>query len=200
MPCLCPLKNSCDKRSHIAYLTIDQLKQACSELELPTSGLKSTLIERVSSKITGKKERDDKDKRSYPSFNHLPHDKIIKPQSYILPQNYKSNLITRNFFKKFIGNHFAFTASGQRWIRAQWRQGIAPTYKEFAEFWIKEHKERKSKQTVILEQFAYNRFTREFLLQNPQASPSLVRSLWKKKQKEETDYVFQLIRLIKPSS
>ncbi len=159
------------------YLKMNELKEVCTELNLPPQGQKILLIKRILTFLeTGSQT---------PSVP-LPYiSKVVKGQSYplapdtlILSGSYKNDAATRAFFKELIGNHFHFTAFGQDWIKARWEQGNPPTYEEFADYWQRECTSRKNKKAEPKQEWAYLNFIQTCSKQHPNFSRQEIAIAW----------------------
>ncbi len=182
------LKNS------IYYMNLEELKDVCLAFNLPGSGKKGELIERIlhfvqHGKILREKEMPEESKaqknKRYP----------LASNTLILHGSYKNDRNTREFFKKLLGEHFHFTAFGQDWIKARWSAGDPPTYAEFAAFWQKEYLSRQRKKTTPKREWAYLNFIQSFLKQHPTASKKQITSAWEKIRTEKAREARKLLKL-----
>jgi len=97
------------------FLHMEELKKLFTSLILPTQGKKDALIFRILHFV---KTGDVINNPKVPSISCALKGKIypLEVNTLILKGSYKSDLKTRIFFKKLIGDDFHFTAFGIDWI------------------------------------------------------------------------------------
>ncbi len=133
-----------------------------------------------------------------PAISWAPrgHKQELQPNALMLKGAYKNDLRTRLFFKSLIGEHFHFTAFGIDWLNERWINGAPPTYREFSEMWREEFQNRQKTQRPPKDEWAYIRFTQQFLRETPRSSRQAISEVWtveKKKQKAIVEQIFKEI-------
>jgi hypothetical protein len=174
------------------YLRMEEIREVCQKLNLPYSGRKMQLIERVIIFLSsGKIIKVPK----FPAVSRAVKGTVYKlaPNSLLLDGAYKNDLKTRLFFKKLIGNHFHFTAFGQDWTRERWYAGNPPTYQEFADMWVKEYKRRQENGAVPKEEWAFINFTQRYIKQNPKATKNEIHENWEKERFKNKELVMAML-------
>ncbi|MCE3269145.1 MAG: hypothetical protein K0R49_1397 [Burkholderiales bacterium] len=78
--------------------------------------------------------------------------------------NYRNNAITRQFFKKYIGNHFHFNSYLRKFAKEKPIEKI--TYGDLINGWIAEEARKKDPnyKITIDKQFQYNQFIQDFFI------------------------------------
>jgi len=161
------------------YMHVSELKEVCTQLNLPLQGKKGDLIHRIQTFVqTGQivilKSLPDVSKAQkgveYP----------LLPETLALYGSYKNDQRTRAFMKTLVGDHFHFTAFGQDWMKERWQAGNPPTYREFAEFWQAEYVRRQTKKASPKQEWAYLTFIQKYLAEHPQASKNTIVVEWEK--------------------
>lgn len=182
-------------KDSLFYLKVTELKSACLQLNLPTTGKKGDLVQRI---IIFLEEGKILNLKSLPEISKAKakQDYPLKPNTLILSGNYKNDLKTRQFFKKLIGDHFHFTAFGQDWIKEQWMKGKPPTYAEFAKYWQNEYLKRKSKKAQPKQEWAYISFIQRYLEKNPNASKTEITREWEMARLEHVKKVEKILAKI----
>jgi hypothetical protein len=161
------------------YLKMGELKKLCDRYQLPTTGKKAAIIQRLMHYwLTGK------------VLQSIPLPSVAKakpytiyplhPDTLILHGNYKNDLKTRQFFQQLIGKHFHFTAFGLDWIQNRWLQGKPPTYAEFARMWQREYKHRQNNAAQPKQEWAYLSFLQRYQKQHPTATRREMSAAWEK--------------------
>lgn len=178
------------------FLHVDELKALCEQLQLPITGKKGDLIQRV--------------------FHFLQNDEIIlipvipksscaqrgvtyplHPTTLILKGSYKNDLKTRLFFKQLVGPHFHFTAFGIDWINQRWLQGTPPTYQEFTTMWHDQYEKRKQSGSTPKGEWRYIRFTQWYLSEFPNASRMMLINAWNQERAKQKEFVNEVIKQLK---
>ncbi|MBS1987931.1 SAP domain-containing protein [Candidatus Dependentiae bacterium] len=174
------------------YMSMAELKHVCLALKLPHAGMKAAIIARIMHFIeTGKILAEP----VIPDISRAKKHQVVllKPESLILYGSHKNDLATRLFFKKFIGEHFHFTAVGHDWIRARWLEGKPPTYQEFADFW---EEARKANTICPKQEWAYLSFIQRFVAANPNASRPEITVSWKIEREKKVKEAYVLLKKI----
>lgn len=165
------------------FLKMAELKKLCLQLNLPSAGAKAEIIDRIKHFITTGKILEIP---PIPAISKAQKGKSypLAPQTLMLIGAYKNDAQTRAFFKKFIGNHFHFTAFGIDWLNLRWKQGTPPTYQEFADMWQKEYTKRKMQKPEPKKEWALITFVQRYMEAHPNASHTEVMKAWHKKRAE----------------
>ena len=176
----------------ILYLKLGELRRTCLRLGLSENGKKLVLIDRILTFLqTGEKKtltplpEISKAKRGmkYP----------LSPSTLILKNSYKNDLVTRNFLKTLVGNHFHFTAYGIDWIEERWYAGSPASYQEFADFWQSEYLKRRQLKVPPKKEWAYINFVQSYLVAKPNATKDEKFSMWAAEQKRYVGIVDEIL-------
>lgn len=157
------------------YWLKEELLSFCKENNLPTSGSKDELTNRIhfflgTGKIIKPVKRESTKKQT--------GNKIISLDAKI-PAAYKNDENHRKFFKLEIGEHFKFNVPFMNWMK----DNAGKTYREAILEWNRIIDEKKrGKKTEISSQFQYNRYTRDFFEANPEAKRKDAIKCWKYKK------------------
>lgn len=177
------------------YMNMEELKQACEELELSVIGKKRDLIHRMLTFIqTGKIVKI----KPIPALSKAEKGREypLSAKTVILYGAYKNDLKTRLFMKKLVGDYFHFTAFGQDWMKERWYAGNPPTYAEFADFWIREYNHRKISKANPKQEWAYLNFIQRYTKQHPQTSKDSMMAAWKKQRAEKAAVAQKILKKI----
>lgn len=152
-------------KNALYFLSVEELKDICNKLKLPSNCRKAGLIQHVISFVESGTTLKNP---SFPEISKAAPKKIypLKTDTLIVIGSYKNDLQTRLFFKKIIGTHFHFTAFGIDWIKEKWLAGTPPTYGEFAKFWQEEYERRKKEKPKPKQELAYMNFVQKYHLTN----------------------------------
>lgn len=134
-----------------------ELQTFCREHDLPASGSKIEITERISHYLnTGKILKNSSvQKVTKASLSY----KDLSLQT-IITNNHRCSEDVRAFFKEKIGTNFHFTVALQKFFK----ENVGKTYEDAVAFWHEENERKKDPtyKTTIGAQFEYNRFTRDF--------------------------------------
>lgn len=191
-----PTQEKATLHDALHFMKMAELKKACAMLELPDTGKKGALIERIMTFLTTGNITQSKTipPRSR-AKNYSPQP--LKPSALMLYGSYKNDLATRTFFKRLIGPHFHFTAFGVDWLEEHWLKGNPPTYQEYADYWVKETARRKKQKANPKDEWRFIKFVQETHDTDPDASRTAVMHAWKQKQKEQATFAFELLKKYK---
>lgn len=191
-----PAEEASQLKEALSHLHVEELELQLTQLGLSSQGFnKNELIERLMHyAITGK----ELPPAVIPAVSRATkkNPRVLDPQARMLYGAYKNDLATRNFFKKFIGNHFHFTAQGIDWLRERWLQGNPPTYGEFAHEWQDEYERTRQKKRAPKQEWAYIRFVQDYMQQFPTAPKNKINEAWKAKRLEYVQEVKATFHLI----
>jgi hypothetical protein len=170
---------------------VSELKLLCGSLGLSVNGKKMNFITRILIFI---KDKVNLPQPQYPKVSTgNAKTTILSVDSLMVKGEYKNNLKTRLFFKQIIGDHFHFTASGIDWLEHRWMAGLPPTYKEFADIWVKEYEFRKLYGRVPKAEWAYINFVQKYLKDNLKSTRSQILAAWDCERKKHKDLVNKYI-------
>lgn len=174
------------------YLKMEELRDICKRLLLPSSGKKIDLIERIWHFLT---TGEVIKQAIIPEISRAQKGKAypLKPDTLILFGSYKNDLKTRLFMKKLVGDHFHFTAFGVDWTMERWLAENPPTYQEFADFWQREYMRRKQLAASPKQEWAYLSFVQRFLQLKPKASRSEIVAAWEELREKRVAFVLSCL-------
>ncbi|QWH18652.1 cytoplasmic protein [Bacillus mycoides] len=139
------------------YWLKTELQTFCRAHDLPASGSKIEITERISHYLTTGKilKNSSHQKKNKTAVSH----KELSLQT-IITENHCCSEDVRAFFKEKIGVNFRFTVALQKFFK----KNIGKTYEDAITFWYEENERKKDPayKTTISAQFEYNRFTRSF--------------------------------------
>ncbi len=142
------------------YHLKEDLIKLCRSLNLPSSGSKKDLLERLSCTIEGRpipKTRTVSGKKRK-AFLELSREALIDSE-------YANDEAHRAFFAREIGAAFKFNVLFMNWMKAH--RGTKK-YSDAIDEWCRLDLQKKNGyKTPIGSQFEYNRYTRDFFAANP---------------------------------
>ena len=127
------------------YLHLDEIKDICrNRFKIPENGTKAWVVHRILHFI----HSDGKEILVYPDIPDHCYARFHKPQVYSLDADGNNLMLKgsfnrgkklKDYFIKLTENkNFYFSYRSTTWLQYRWVQGQPPTYKEFAEFFLKE--------------------------------------------------------------
>jgi len=138
------------------YYLKSELVEFCRKNNLPVSGAKLELTERIAYFLsTGKTLECSSKKTAALNID------IITEQT-LIESNIKCSEKHRAFFIKKIGKNFSFNVMFQKWLKAN----AGKTYKDAVAAYYKILEEKKNSKTTIDKQFEYNTYIRDFFEDN----------------------------------
>ena len=152
------------------YWLKSELVEFCRVNGLPTSGSKGELTERVAHFLrTGELLLPEKRPK-------LKTDGQVPTLDTVITADYRSSQINRAFFEEVIGRHFHFSTAFQQFFK----DNVGKTFGDAVKYWYQlEEKAKRGEKKDIGPQFEYNRFIREYHLQNPDATHAAAVAAWK---------------------
>lgn len=154
------------------YYLKEELLVFCKENNLPTSGSKLELTNRIAYFLdTGEIKNSKPVKKSKNKIKEITLN--TKIESDFVCSEYH-----RAFFKEQIGEQFSFNVQFQKWLKSNSGQ----TYEQAIIAYYQILEEKKNKQTVIDDQFVYNKYIRSFFAANKGYSLSDAITCWKYKK------------------
>lgn len=157
------------------YYLKEELVNFCRENNLPTSGGKEELTNRIAYFLeTGKILRPSKKStRKKNQDNNIKIDKETPIES-----NLVCSEVHRAFFKEYIGGSFSFNVAFQKWLKTH----AGATYGEAIAAYYDILEEKKQTKTTIDKQFEYNTYIRDFFEENKGRSLQEAIKCWKYKK------------------
>lgn len=181
-----------DLNHSLTYLKIPELRELCALYSIPDNGKKNVLIERIIHfSVTGKvlpAEEIPVNSRAKKGELYPLH-----PEALIVKGAYKNDLKTRIFMKSLVGPHFHFTAAGIDWIHERWMKGCPPTYREFADFWKKDHQARRISKPAPKKEWAYINYVQRYLEEKPHASKKEITDAWNTEREKQVKIAKSLL-------
>lgn len=132
-----PLTNSISLEDFQNYYWLKtELQTFCREYDLPASGSKIEITERISHYLTTGKifKNSPQQKGSKTSLSY----KDLSLQT-IITKNHRCSEDVRTFFKEKIGENFRFTVALQKFFK----ENAGKTYKDAITFWYEENDRKK---------------------------------------------------------
>ena len=155
------------------YYLKEELVDFCRKNNLPTSGGKLELTDRIATFLdTGNVMISRKvSKKSTLDIGELTEQTIIE-------NNFVCSERHRAFFKEKIGKSFSFNVQFQKWLKSN----SGKTYKDAIEAYYLILEEKKQGKTAIDKQFEYNTYIRDFFDENKGKSLDDAIICWKYKK------------------
>ena len=167
------LDQSLDKETFLNFYYLkEELVDFCRKNELPVSGGKIELTERIAYFLeTGKVLTASKKNSRHAVINTISEESLIEP-------NFVCSEKHRAFFRERIGNGFSFNTTFQKWLKAN----TGKTYKDAITAYYEIIEEKKKGKTTIDKQFEYNTYIRDFYEHNKGRSLEDAIKCWKYKK------------------
>lgn len=138
------------------YYLKEELVEFCRKNNLPVSGGKLDLTERIAHFLETGKVLESASKKSA-----AVNVGLITEQT-LIEENIKCSEKHRAFFVEKIGKTFSFNVMFQKWLKAN----AGKTYKDAVAAYYKILEEKKNSKTTIDKQFEYNTYIRDFFEDN----------------------------------
>ncbi len=165
-------KNLDGKTFRSYYYLKEELVDFCRENNLPVSGKKPELTDRIAYFFdTGKVLKVQTKSKPTASVGTITESTVIEP-------NIAFSEKLRAFFEEKIGKSFSFNVGFQKWLKSN----AGKTYAEAIEAYYQIMKEKKTKKTTIGKQFEYNTYIRDFFEDNKGNSLADAIKCWKYKK------------------
>ncbi len=171
------------------YWLKEELIQFCRAQGLRTSGSKIEITERIDKFLkTGDKEqiKTNSTSKSTSKFDWKNEKLSLETK---ITDNYKSTENVREFFEQQIGKHFKFNVKFMNWMKANTGKTLEVAIDEWER--IRVEKKNNTQAKDIAPQFEYNRYLRDFLVDNPTSSRALGIKLWKIKKSKRGDNIYR---------
>lgn len=171
------LKNGLDGNTFRNYYYLkEELVDFCRQNNLPTSGGKVELTDRIACYLdTGEVMKPTSEKKTASKkttdVGELSEDTIIE-SGFVCSEKHRA------FFKEKIGKSFSFYVLFQRWLKAN----AGKTYGDAIEAYYRILEEKKNGRTTIDKQFEYNTYIRDFFDDNKDRSLDDAIKCWKYKK------------------
>lgn len=178
------LKTSVTEFESTYYLK-QQLVDFCRENNIPTSGSKQELTDRVREYLTtGKVKPTSKfPKRANSDTTPPSLEKVIT-------EGYRNTEENREFFEKHIVRNFRFSVKFQKWMKSN----IGKTFEDAINAWHEIENEKKANRgkNKIDSQFEYNQYTRDFFKYTTGLSKADCIKCWKYKRDKPGSNKFEM--------
>lgn len=168
------------------YWLKEELVDFCRGIGINRSGGKIDIANRINEYLrTGKIESKNPIKGGK---NKKGIQKTPENINEVIPDNYTSSQLFREYFESIIGQHFHFTAYMAKYIKDH--SGI--TSKEYINEWCAEYERRKNKnyKPKIMKSCEYNQYIRDFFKDNPDKTRDEAIKYWKIKKSLRGDNVY----------
>ncbi len=154
------------------YYLKDELVDFCRNNNLPTSGGKAEITERIAYFLdTGKVLKPASKVKKVVDVGDISEDTFIE-SGFVCSEKHRA------FFKEKIGKSFSFNVLFQRWLK----ENSGKTYKDAIEAYYKILEKKKRSRTSIDKQFEYNAYIRDFFDDNKGKSMKEAIDCWKYKK------------------
>lgn len=154
------------------YYLKEELVSFCRENNLPVSGGKTELTERIANFLdTGKVVPASIKRKATVNTGTIT-------ESIIIEENIVCSEKHRAFFKEKIGKSFSFNVLFQKWLKSN----AGKTYGDAVEAYYSILEEKKKGKTTIDKQFEYNTYIRDFFEANHGKSLEEAIICWKYKK------------------
>ena len=154
------------------YYLKEELVSFCRENNLPVSGGKTELTERIANFLdTGKVVPASIKRKATVNTGTIT-------ESTIIEENIVCSEKHRAFFKEKIGKSFSFNVLFQKWLKSN----AGKTYGDAVEAYYSILEEKKKGKTTIDKQFEYNTYIRDFFEANHGKSLEEAIICWKYKK------------------
>ena len=154
------------------YYLKEELVDFCRKNDLPTSGGKLELTDRIAYFLdTGKVLKQKTKARKAADIGEIAEDTLIEAD-FVCSEKHRA------FFKEKIGGSFSFNVLFQRWLKTN----AGKTYKDAIDAYYQILEEKKNGRTKIDKQFEYNTYIRDFFDDNKGRSLEDAIKCWKYKK------------------
>lgn len=170
------------------YYLKEELVDFCRQNNLPTSGGKLEITERIATFLdTGKVVKPVKVVKAVKPGEVLRPYKVLNgndpnvgelTENSLIEENFACTEKHRAFFKEKIGKSFSFNVLFQKWLKSN----AGKTYGDAIEAYYQILEEKKQGKTVIDKQFEYNTYIRDFFEDNKGKSLEEAIICWKYKK------------------
>ena len=138
------------------YYLKEELAQFCRANNLPASGSKAELTERIAYYLKTGKVLSPVQKRKTSAVTEAI------TESTLIEENIVCSEKPRAFLKEKIGKSFSFNVQFQKWLKSN----AGKTYADAIAAYYKIMEQKKTAKTTIDKQFEYNTYIRDFFADN----------------------------------
>ena len=154
------------------YYLKEELVRFCRENNLPVSGGKMELTDRIARFLdTGEVKKTSPKRKSTVNIGTITENTKIEPDIVCSEKH-------RAFFKEKIGKSFSFNVAFQKWLKSN----TGKTYGEAVNAYYQILEEKKKGKSTIDKQFEYNTYIRDFFEDNQGRSLEEAIICWKYKK------------------
>ena len=167
------LNNSLDGKTFLSFYYLkEELVSFCRENNLPASGGKTELTERIAYFLdTGRVANASAKRKATVNVGVITENTIIEANIVCSEKH-------RAFFKEQIGKSFSFNVLFQKWLKSN----AGKTYGDAVEAYYKILEEKKNSKIMIDKQFEYNTYIRDFFEANKGRNLEDAITCWKYKK------------------
>ena len=164
-----------------------ELVAFCRKIGISGSGGKIEIAGRIEKYLKGGKIETKKIGKGGKKREGIQ--RIPESINELIPDNYSSSQLFREYFESIIGQHFHFTAYMMQYIKDH----LGITFKEYVDEWQAEHERRKNKnyKPKIMKSCEYNQYTRDFFKDNPDKTRKEAIRHWKLKKSMRGNNVYK---------
>lgn len=174
-------KNLASETFRQFYYLKEELVDFCRENELPVSGGKIEITERIACFLeTGVIPAASKVRKRTVTILDIQEDTKIE-SDFVCSEKHRA------FFKKYIGERFSFNVTFQKWLKSN----TGKTYKEAITAYNQILQEQKKGKKGIDRQFEYNTYIRDFFEENQGKSLQEAIKCWKYKKKLKGNHCYE---------
>lgn len=155
------------------YWRKDELVAEARRRGLKTSGGKFLILDRIAHCLDTGETVFPGDVRVAPRSKFDWHSEPLTPET-VITDSYKNSQNVRRFFKAQLGDGFKFNIAFMEWMRRNTGKTLADACVAYREIRAAE----KDTPATIPDHNQFNRYTRDFLEDNPNMSMSDVRRVW----------------------
>ncbi|MEO1366818.1 MAG: DUF6434 domain-containing protein, partial [Acidobacteriota bacterium] len=157
------------------YWMKSELLEECRRLGLKVSGGKFRLLDRIAHyHDTGEATfPGDKAAKVTSTFNWRSAELTL---ATVITDSYRNSQNVRRFFKSHVGPHFTFKTAYMAWMRENTGKTLADAVEAIKR--MEAESRRPGFQSEIADHNQFNRYTRDFLADNPQMGMDEVRRFW----------------------
>ena len=157
------------------YYLKEELVDFCRKNEIPTSGGKIELTDRIAHFL------DTGEILSKPTVSRKTSNITTITKDTQIEANFVCSEKHRAFFKEQIGNSFSFNVSFQKWLKSN----TGKTYQEAIDAYYQILEDKKKGKSKIDKQFEYNTYIRDFFADNKGKSLEDAIKCWKYKKQRK---------------
>ncbi|MEL6972550.1 MAG: DUF6434 domain-containing protein [Bacteroidota bacterium] len=168
-----------------------ELVAHCQALEIPYTGSKLTITERLAHFLDTGKIAQPKRWRAQSSFNWARAE--LQPDTMIT-DSYRNGPNVRRFFSEHIGPRFRFNIAFMQWMKTN----VGKTLADAVDAWEAIEQEQKTAgfKSKIPASNQYNQYLRDFFAANPKRSMKEARKCWAKKTEGPAPHRYDVADLL----